>query len=334
MKKKKELPLIDPIYSTYHHAPGSAILVDNPSIRNFYLNEVMNLKCNRRFLSGYTTPSINVLRVNVTDNPYLESIYIPMRFLGGYIHPVIRNLIDEGYYVNFNGVDDYYVDGKSWYQERHFNHDGCICGYNQEDKTYCIYSYDKNRLYRKFWTPQKSFDNGRKSAFRQGTYGNIRGLKPKSDHVEFSSKQALYNICIYLDSNIEKYPENEEGDVYGIVVHDYIAMYVGKLYDGSIPHEKMDRRVFRLIWEHKKAMIERIRLIENELSLDNSLSEAYKSVVRESDNCRMLYATHHMKQHNSFLPIIQKKLLALKALEQEILQQLIETANKAKGETT
>ena len=105
---------------------------------------------------------------------------------------------------------------------------------------------------------------------------------------------------------------------------DHAVLYVGKLYDGSIPYEKMDRRVFRMIWEHKKVMLERIKLIEDSLSLDHSLSDVYKSVVREADNCRMLYAAHHMKQRNSVLPMIEKKLLSLKEKEKEILEQLLE----------
>lgn len=114
----------------------------------------------------------------------------------------------------------------------------------------------------------------------------------------------------------------------GIVVHDYIAKYVGKLYDGSIPYEKIDRRVFRMIWEHKKVMLERIALIEDALSLDHAISENYRSVVREADNCRMLYAAHHMKQRNAVLPIIQKKLLSLKAKEQELLTEVLEKSKE------
>ena len=128
---------------------------------------------------------------------------------------------------------------------------------------------------------------------------------------------------------MERYPETAEGTVYGIVVHDYIAKYVGKLYDGSIPYEKIDRRVFRMIWEHKKVMLERIAMIEEALSMDHSISENYRSVVLIANNCRMLYASHHMKQRDSVLPIIQKKLLALKDKEQELLTELLE---KAKGE--
>ena len=328
--KKIELPLVEPIYSTYHHAPATAVLVNNPSIRNWYMNEVLILTCNRKFLNGFTSPGIHMLNASWTENPYLIRKWCGMELLDGHIHFVIRKLLDAGYYVCFYGIDDYYVEGKSWYQERHFNHDGCICGYDQENKTYCIYAYDKNWIYRKFWTPQKCFEAGRKAQFKIKQYGSICGIKAKDDQVSFSYKTALQKIAEYLDSNMEKYPEDGEGAVFGIVVHDYIAKYVGKLYDGSIPYEKMDRRVFRMIWEHKKAMLQRINLIEDALSIDHAISESYRSVVREADNCRMLYAAHHMKQRNSVLPIIQKKLLALKEKEQKLLTELLE---KSKGET-
>ena len=335
MNKEKhliELPLIEPLYSTYHaQGTGTSTLANNPSIRNWYLNEVMNITCTTKFLTGFTTPEINIENSAWDYNPYIEMKLYNMEFIKGHVHFVIRNLIDAGYYVYFHGIDDYYVEGKSWYHERHFDHDGCICGYDWEHKTYCIYAYDQNWIYQKFWTTQKSFDAGRKALFKKGQYGSICGIKPKKDQISFSHETALKKIGEYLDSNMEKYPETSEDSIKGIIVHDYIAKYVQKLYDGSIPYEKMDRRVFRMIWEHKKVMQERIEMIESALQLDHSISEAYKLVVREADNCRMLYAAHHMKQRNSVLPMIQKKLIALKNCEQALLNKLLQ---KSKGEKT
>lgn len=325
IKKKIELPLVEPLYSTYHYqGPGTAVLVNNPSIRNWYLNQVMILTCTKKFLNGFTSPEISMAESFWNANPHLDKKWYGMQFLEGHVHFVIRKLLDAGYYVCFREIDDYYIEGKSWYHKRHFSHDGCICGYDQENKTYCIYAYDQNWIYHKFWAAQKSFDAGRKAQFKKKLYGTICGIKPKGDPIVFSHETALKKIAEYLDSNMEKYPETAEGAVSGIVVHDYIAKYVGKLYDGSIPYEKMDRRVFRMIWEHKKVMLERIKLIEDALSLDHYLSDAYKSVVREADNCRMLYAAHQMKQRDSVLPMIKKKLLSLKEKEKEILENLLE----------
>lgn len=322
-----ELPLVEPLYQTYHNGILSAAIHSNPSIRNWFLSNTMILTCDRKFLSGYTTPKLLVQKYSF-NNPMFQVHTIPMKYCKGYINPIIRNLIDDGYYVHFTGVDDYYIPGKSWYKERHFSHDGTICGYNQTDKTYCIYAYDSQWIFRKFWVPQKSFNQGREAMFKEGTYGTLRAIKPKTETVEFSAETALKGIADYLDSDFEKYPEEEEGTVRGIVVQDYLAKYVGKLMDGSIPYERMDRRVFRLIWEHKKVMLERIGLIEQELGLDNTVSEQYRPLVPQADRMRMLYASHHMKRRDSVLPIIQKNLLSLSKKEKEVLSLLLENAKR------
>lgn len=321
MNKHIELPLTDPLYSTYHYqGPCTAITVNNPTIRNWYLNEAINLNCNRKFLSGFTTPEITVPGSSWGDCPYFDKIEVSSRFAKGYINPIIRSMLDNEYYVMFCDVDDYYVKGKSWYKEQHFNHDGLICGYDQTDKTYCLYAYDSKWIYRKFWTPQRSFNAGRASMEKLGLFANFCALKAKSDVVAFSPKTVCRKLKEYLDSDLEKYPFEGDGNVSGIVVHAYIAEYVSKLFCGEIPYEKMDRRVFRLIWEHKKAMRERIEAAEKNTGMDSYTSRAYDSLVAESDTMRMLYASHHMKRKDSVLPIIKRKLFKLMDDERRLLE--------------
>ena len=172
-----------------------------------------------------------------------------------------------------------------YYHEKHFDHDGCICGYDPEKKLYCIYAYDKNWIYQKFWTPRESFENGRKAQFKENKYGKLFGIKPTSDQIPFSSDLALGKIQAYLSSTLEKNPESGEGCVYGTAVLNYVVKYLDKLCDGSIPYEKMDRRIFRMIWEHKKALLECIRLIEDELSMDHTNSNSYIKIVEEANQC-------------------------------------------------
>ena len=92
-----------------------------------------------------------------------------MRFLQEHVHELICKLIDNGYYVNFDGVDDYYLENKSWYQRRHFCHDGLIYGYDEAQKTYDVYAYDSNWSYRGFKICQDSFVKGRDVMMQQGT---------------------------------------------------------------------------------------------------------------------------------------------------------------------
>lgn len=335
MKKLVELPLIEPLYSTYHgQGVTTAIIGNNKSIRNWHLNQTMNLSCSRKFLSGFTTPEINIVDSGWLSNPYFEKKWVSTEFTKGYINPIIRELLDNGFYVVFNDVDDYYIKGKSWYKERHFSHNGLICGYDQADKTFCIYAYDSNWIYQKFWTPQKGFYKGILSIKKEGTISSICGLKVKKDKIDFSPEIALRKIKEYLDSDLKKYPFDGEGNVYGIVVHEYIAEYITKLYSGDIPYARMDRRVFRLIWEHKKVMLERIKAIEKTLCISKKIGEQYESLVDEANTMRMLYAAHHMKRRDSVLPVIKKKLLKLMTKEQKILSVLVDEMEKElKNET-
>ena len=329
MKKRIELPLVEPLYKTYHHqGPATAIIPDNPSIRNWYLNESVNLVCTRRFLQGYTSPEISIELSDWMSNPYFEQHHVSSQFTKGYILPIIREMIDHGLYVIFSGVDDYYVKGKSWYKERHFSHDGMICGYDQNNKSYCVYAYDDNWVYRKFWTPQKAFYAGIAHMQTEKVFSGFCGLKVKEDVVSFSPQTAYAKIKEYLDSDLIKYPFAEEGCVLGIAVHRYIAEYILKLHKGQIPYERMDRRVFRLLWEHKKAMLERIVLLEQELHLDNEISCSYKRLVLAADTMRMMYASHHMKRRDSILLTLNRLLLKLMEDERGLLTQLVWKAER------
>ena len=320
MKKSVELPLVDPIFSTYQfHACGAVAIHNNPSIRNWYLNQSVILSCNRKFLNGYTSPGIDIDGAKLYDNPHFEKYTYDMQFTKGYINPIIRELIDNGYYVYFKGIDDYYVEGKSWYQKRHMNHDGLICGYDQNKKTYYIYSYDSNWICRKYETSQSSFNAGRKSMIANGVDGYICGIKPKKEIVEYDPYAVIDNLSTYLNSTFDNYPINGEGRIRGIIVHDYIAIYLDKLYNGLVPYERMDPRVFRLIWEHKKAMLERIEKMEETLRINNFHSIKYAPIVSVANDMRMMYASHHAKRRDSLLPVIQQKLLELREMENIIL---------------
>ena len=329
MKQATELPLIEPLYSTYHYQGiATAIIAANPTLRNWYLDHAVSLTCTRKFLGGHTSPEISITDSSFGACPHFDRTWYPTQYLGGYVPSLIRRLLDAGYYVYFNSVDDYYLDGKSWYHERHFGHDGCICGYDGEDKTYLLYAYDRDWIYRKFRVPQKSFTAGRLAMVKKGRYGYIGGLRPKEENVVFSPETALGKIAEYMDVTEDFPPYSTEGTVSGTAVHGYLAKYLEKMFDGSVPYERMDRRVFRTVWEHKKAMAERIGLIEEAFSLGDSISRSYRSVVRFADDCRMLYAAHHMKRRDSLLPMIRQKLLTLQASETELLQELLQ---KTKG---
>ena len=112
--------------------------------------------------------------------------------------------------------------------------------------------------------------------------------------------------------------------MFGLAVHNYIAMYVGKLFDGSIPYERMDRRVFRMLWEHKRVMLERLTAAEHALGLRPAVSTKYSEIVREANAMRMLYASHHMRRRDCALSGLQNKLLRMRETEEIWLREFTE----------
>lgn len=308
----------------HHHSAVAGVLHQNPSLRNFYLNRSTRLYCTRRFIGGYTSPQVNILYSDFSCNPGIERLRYDMRFLGENVHQVIRRLLSEDYYVVFTGIDDFYLPGKTFYHERHFPHDGLIHGYDMKQKTYLLYAYDKDWRFGRFETTQSGFEKGRRAAMREGTFGTIWGIKAKDTQVEFSIPEVKENLRLNLKLSVANYPIHDPREVYGSVVHDFIGMYLDKLYDGSIPYDRMDHRVFRLIWEHKKFMHERICRIEDTLSLPHTYSEEYFPLVETANRMRMLYASHHMKRRDSLLPVIKKMLLSVKQDEDRIIANLLE----------
>ena len=140
MEKKVELPVSEPVYSTYQYQGSMAgLLRCNPSLRNWYLNHALMLRCNRKFLTGYTTPEVDVVNSSWRNAPEVTEKRYSSEHLDGHIHYAVRSLLNDGYYVYYTGLDDFYIPGKSWYHEQHFYHDGLICGYDQTEKhTACM----------------------------------------------------------------------------------------------------------------------------------------------------------------------------------------------------
>lgn len=329
--KTIKLPIVPPIYATYHHqGASSAVSCDNESIRNWHLNTVMNLQCGTFFLTkNYSNMFMTVEKSSFKDNPCLDRRWLTAAYLKGYSNFVIKEMLKDGYCVYFNFIDDFYIEGKSFYQQRHFIHDGMIYGYDQSDKTFFIYAYDNDWRYRMFKTPQKGFEDSRRST--PDAPPNFWGIKAKDVVVKLKPLDVYKNIQNYLKSSALQQPYDREKDVRGVVVHDYVALYLEKLIDGSIPYEKMDWRIFRVILEQKTLMQERICKFEELLHLPDKISEKYSEVVAEANFIHMLYASHHLKRRDNVLPIIKEKVLNIKEKEIILLTSFIRQLEEVLG---
>ncbi len=326
---KVELPVEEPMYSTYHWLSNAGIPAkQNPTSDNWYYNNTVNWQCTRAFLRGLTTPKISVEVGSLWQIPFFDKGGVSTRFARYCSVQLIKTMLDEGYYVAFAGIDDFYIKGKSFYQERHFSHDGMITGY--DDENFTMAAYDQRWIFRTFQTPQSGFVEGLEAMCAQGEFAGITAVKAKDDEQILDLNQIRDQLKKYLKADLEEYPVDCAETAKGMIVYDYICMYLDKLNDGSIPYERKDRRIFRMIWEHKKCMLKRIAAVEKECGWSSTLSDAYEEVVNKANKARMIYAKFVLKFSSADLEKLQVLLMQMKAYEGNVLNDFLVQLEKIK----
>lgn len=330
MAKSVALPFIVPNFATVQSSGAAELaMIGHPTAYNQILNQATSICCSRKFLSGFTTPQVSIPNILIKSYKFIERYAVSLRYTYSCCLDIIKAMLDEGMYIYYNRVDDFYLPGKSWYGTRHMHHDGIICGYDDNDETISIAAHDINWVYNLIRVPQKSFLEALSSSLQAKRYGNMIAYKIKENTVaEINEAEMLKHLREYLDSSFEKYPTDEEGEVLGTVVHDYLAMYIDKLKDGSIPYEKMDWRALRPIWEHKKCMLERIKAIEKKNGWTDELSLCYAPIVEKANRIRMMYAMYHKNHNDKLLDKIRDGLLDVAEKDKALVEEFIKKLEK------
>ena len=294
-------------------------LRNHPTAYNAILNQCTTLSCTRRFLDGFTTPQVGVPRLNIHSFPCIERYGVALRFTHDRFREIVKKMLDEGFYIYFGGVDDYFLPGKSWYGIRHMSHDGILCGYDDNDGTYSVAAYDSDWVFRLIRIPQDCFREGLESGISQGWNGNLYAYRMRNGEIQPDEKQMLRYLKAHVDADMDHFPLTERGNVEGIAVQGFLALYIEKLMDGSIPADKMDWRVLRPVWEHKKCMLDRLIALEALHGWEPEFSSRYRPLVDAANRNRMMYAVYHKNRRPELLENVRKGLLDGKEQERAIL---------------
>ena len=330
MTKSVALPFVVPNFATVQSSGAAEFaMIGHPTAYDQTLNQATSMRCTRSFLKGFTSPEVNIPDIKIHSYKFIKRYGVSFRYTYAYCLDIIKAMLDDGMYIFYNRVDDFYLPGKSWYGTRHLHHDGIICGYDDNDETISIAAHDINWVYSLIRVPQKSFLEALRSSLDAKQYGSMIAYNIKENTVvEIKEAEMLKHLREYLDSSFEKYPTNEEGEVFGTVVHDYLAMYIDKLKDGSIPYEKMDWRALRPIWEHKKCMLERIKAVEKKNGWTDELSTHYIPIVEKANCIRMMYAMYHKNHNDKLLDKIRDGLLDVAKNDRALVEEFIKKLEK------
>ena len=330
MAKSVALPFIVPNFATLQSTGAAEFaMIGHPTAYNQTLNQATNICCSRKFLGGFTSPQVSIPNISIDAYKFIEKYSVNFRFVYDCCLEIIKAMLEERMYILYDGVDDFYLPGKSWYGTRHMHHTGIICGYDDNDETISIIAHDINWVYNMIRVPQKCFLEALRSSLDSKIYKNMTAYQIKDNTVvRINENEMLKFLKEYINSSFEKYPIDGSGQVSGIIVHDYLAMYIDKLNDGSIPYEKMDWRALRPVWEHKKCMLDRIKAVENKKGWSNELSERYLPIVERANCIRMMYAMYHKNHNNKLLDKIRDGLLQLSKDDRILVEDFI---NKLEG---
>lgn len=324
MNRKNELPLTKPFYSANHgQGTVTSILHSNPSLINWYYNNVMVLSISNDSSDDSFHPLLDICQSGIEDNPFIERQRILLTFLDGSVNRVIRNMIDKGYYIYFGAIDDYYMQGKDGYHKYHFMHDGMICGYDQKNKTYSVYAYDKEMQYRVFQMPQVCFERARKSTEKMGACGFLTAMKPMQEKVEFDPYLVKTRLQEYMDPHLIDNNLKVNSTAFGIITQKYLIKYIDDILYNEYNISFLDLKSFKIIMEHKVFMYERIKKIEEYFHMDNTVSNGYKTVMTDAKMLWNLCLYCFAKVNTNKLPVMKSILERIDNSEEQLLTHLI-----------
>ena len=322
----KHLPIFVTDFSTYHSQLSNMIpSSSNPSLQNWFVNECILLKCSALFLYDYSSPEVDVESTSFLSNPHLLIRDVDINTTYTSIHSAIKERIQNDHYLYFCGADDYYLPGKTFFNEVHINHDGLICGYDDCTETFDIYAYNTNWVCKSLSIPYKSFEKSLENLIlKKSWFGYIKSIKPTTDLVNIDYYRIKYLLTCYLKKSNYKFAYyHNKYPIIGINVHDYLSKYLELIKVGLIVYNNLDWRIFRILWEHKKYMLKRIQIIETNFSLNADISTQYIDVVNIANNIRLMFARYIQKRDDNLLDIIISKIAMISAKEEELLYKTI-----------
>lgn len=111
--------------------------------------------------------------------------------------------------------------------------------------------------------------------------------------------------------------------VYGLGVYDCIILYLECFEKNLYSIDNAIQIVFKLIYEHKRCMFNRIKYIEAFFKLDNFFSEAYKQAFKISEIARMTIIKFGVTRDIRLIETVKKHINKMKDIEYNILNEFI-----------
>jgi hypothetical protein len=282
---------------------------------------------------------------------YLESCdcgsrILEMVNLGYHLLECVDNIIDyileninRGYYMVIH-VDEYYIQNKLAYKDKHFVHASLIYGYDNEKQQFKAIGFDKDMRFTQLTFDYTQFiqgyENGKINYKESAIWcetSAIQLIKPydfKQDYPIINERfmKELNNYIFSVGDITRLYSFKYEGYniAYGIEVYNVILKDLENLLEGKVT---LDYRAIHILAEHKKGLYDRIEYMITKNMLKGNvvvLKDSYTGVVELANEIRLRALELSYKvtdtsglKHNMGIIAIIEMVRKLKATEYEIL---------------
>lgn len=343
MKRKKKLPVSEPLTSTwlYDAYPLSILAANGNKYLEWFLSNFIQLNANRDITIAKRHNVFLKFDGAVTNNAaYLNKQLISWTTfmnLGIDIHEYIKGHIDQGYYMQFQ-VDEYYMPTSWRYKEQHNIHDIFVYGYDDEKELYNVLGYNRQIIFEENTCPYKQFEAGFKNNYldkKENFWADRIYFYQYNDddNYRFNVKLVKNSLIEYLCGvnsfeTLNRFYEQDPGVVYGINVFDKILEHISIVKENEASQIKrkeaiLDNRIFRFLKEHKKIMMMRMEYIHGHITDVKELLMEYKEAEGLAEKSHNLAVRYSVSPNTNLLDVLYDCMERLKEIDQTVLAKLI-----------
>lgn len=314
-----ELPTTKAWYNCLNWQAAAGVVASNTDYcDNWYFTNSINICCEKRFLNELKQYSPRI----VVDNTHPWSVSLinkyefPKIFLKYSIREVITSALENGYYLYFNGFDDYYIENKQGFNKYHNSHDGMVVGIDNIKNTYSIFAYDLNNKLSCFQTSQVAFEKAFNYYPNEGVF---LALKNNDSKYDYNFDIFIKNLKSYFLSSQTDIYKNPDEYIFGINAIRHVAEYVKSFYEKDISYDLFDLRNFLSISENKNCIYHSLLKAQEKGFLNSEICKKYSAIYQQSETIRLLSIKFMLTQKTETLKSLYKSILMLLDMENNLL---------------
>lgn len=342
MNNKKKLPLGEALTSTYLYDayPLSVLPAHGNDYLEWFLSNYIQLNANKDIVKENNV-FLEFYGPQALKSPFLNKqniLWSAFTNLGINVHDYVKLHIDQEYYI-YCQVDEYYIPNRQAYQAYHFIHDLFVYGYNDIDRIYYILGYNKDFIFSESTCSYNDFEKGFRNNFMDKTKfvwsDKIRVFQYNNTYkYHFNLELVKHLLTEYLSGQnsyetLNRFDEPRYDRVYGIDVFDKVLEHLTIVKENSLSVNKskeiyLDNRIFRLIMEHKKIMMMRMKYINEHFMDISDLLSSYKQVEEIAGKNHGISIKFRNNENVVLLDKLKENIKLIVTLDREVLQALVE----------